>query len=120
MLELKEGNKNAHKFIFKSPNFTTKIGKQLLFIFDFIIYNSSSLKNNNINKNFFPSDFFPKFISSKNNIDNNSKKSEQQKIKSKSTYINLQKDEEEDRELIKLLEGKTEKGKQYFYFIIFL
>jgi hypothetical protein len=35
-------------------------------------------------------------------------------------HINLQKDEEEDRELIKLLEGKTEKGKQYFYFIIFL
>lgn len=65
------------------------------------------------NKNFFPSDFFPKVISSSTiNINDHSKK-DKQKVNSKSTYINLQNEDDEDRELIELLGGK---GKKYIYF----
>lgn len=38
--------------------------------------------------------------------------------KSKSTYVNLQKEEEEDRELLELLEGKR-KNFLLLFFIIF-
>lgn len=43
---------------------------------------------------------------------------EKQKIKSKSTYVNLQKDEDEDRELIALLDGKKSKKINNNFFII--
>ena len=48
---------------------------------------------------FFPSDFFS---ASPQNI----KEIKNEKIKSKSIFINLQKEEEEDRELIELLQEK--------------
>ena len=80
---------------------------------------SISLKKNPHN-NFFPSDFFSPLVSSSNNT--NIKKyrlEEKPKIKSKSIYVNLQKEEEEDRELIELLEGKKDKSKKIFFIIYF-
>ena len=61
----------------------------------------------NINKNdhFFPSDFFDPIVSPTNS--NQNKPIEYINTnKSKSTFVNLQKEEEEDRELLDLLEGK--------------
>ena len=76
---------------------------------------SISLKKNPHN-NFFPSDFFSPLVSSSNNNTNIKKfrLEEKPKIKSKSIYVNLQKEEEEDRELIELLEGKKDKSKKIF------
>jgi len=48
---------------------------------------------------FFPSDFFSA-------LPRNIKEIKNEKIKSKSIFINLQKEEEEDRELIELLQEK--------------
>ena len=48
---------------------------------------------------FFPSDFF-------STLPQNIKEIKNEKIKSKSIFINLQKEEEEDRELIELLQEK--------------
>ena len=80
-----------------------------------IKYNSPSLSINiNQNNHFFPSDFFepisPTNMNSSNQINYNSRN------KSKSTYINLQKEEEEDRELLELLEGKRKNFSYYFLF----
>ena len=82
---------------------------------------SISLKKNPHN-NFFPSDFFSPLVSSSNNNTNIKKfrLEEKPKIKSKSIYVNLQKEEEEDRELIELLEGKKDKSKKIFFIIYFL
>ncbi len=64
----------------------------------------------NKNDHFFPSDFFepisPSIYFNKN---------ENNLSKSKSTYVNLQKEEEEDKELIDLLDGK----RKYLFFNIF-
>ena len=49
-------------------------------------------------------------MNSSNKINYNSRN------KSKSTYINLQKEEEEDRELLELLEGKRKNFSYYFLF----
>jgi len=72
------------------------------------------------NKNFFPSDFFSPMVSSSNNNTNIKKfiLEEKPKIKSKSIYVNLQKEEEEDRELIELLEGKKDKSKKIFFLLL--
>ena len=81
---------------------------------------SISLKKNPHN-NFFPSDFFSPMVSSSYNNTNIKKfrLEEKPKIKSKSIYVNLQKEEEEDRELIELLEGKRDKSKKIFFIIYF-
>jgi hypothetical protein len=50
---------------------------------------------------FFPSDFFEPISPSMHSI-----KNENSLSKSKSIYVNLQKEEEEDKELIDLLDGK--------------
>ena len=72
--------------------------------------------NINQNNHFFPSDFFEpisSYINSKQPNPNDSNKT-------KSTFVNLQKEEEEDRELLELLEGKRKKFVLYFskYFSI--
>jgi hypothetical protein len=41
---------------------------------------------------------------------------EKHKMKPKSTYINIQNEEDEDRELIQLLEGKNAKSKKIIYY----
>ena len=71
-----------------------------------------ALKKNHYD-NFFPSDFFSPMVSNDRNI-KNYKIEEKAKIKSKSIYVNLQKEEDEDRELIKLLEGKKNKRKKIY------
>ena len=74
----------------------------ILYIF-YYKYNSPSLSINiNQNDHFFPSDFFEPISSPTNSKQNNIKFTN----KSKSTYVNLQKEEDEDRELLELLEGK--------------
>lgn len=65
----------------------------------------------NSNSNFFPSDFFSPIVSSSTNNAKNNKFKLEEKPKSKSIYINLRKEEEEDLELIELLEGKKTKSK---------
>ena len=57
-----------------------------------------------IENNFFPSDFFEPI--SPTNMNNSNQINYNSRNKSKSTYVNLQKEEEEDRELLELLEGK--------------
>jgi len=64
----------------------------------------------NLNNNFFPSDFFSPIVSSSTNNAKNNKFKLEEKPKSKSIYINLRKEEEEDLELIELLEGKKSKN----------
>ena len=68
--------------------------------------NSSALSINiNQKDHFFPSDFFDPIYSPSNS--NQSKSINYNNInKTKSTYVNLQKEEEEDKELLDLLEGK--------------
>jgi hypothetical protein len=80
--------------------------KKLLILPIIILFNSPPLSINiNQKDNFFPSDFFepincPSNSSSIKPINYNSGN------KTKSTYVNLQKEEEEDKELLDLLEGK--------------
>lgn len=86
--------------------------KNIIFIF------SSSLSININQKNhFFPSDFFEPICSPTNSNHIKSFKFNNPNG-TKSTYVNLQKEEEEDKELLDLLEGKRKKIK-YIFFIYF-
>ena len=73
-----------------------------------MIYSSSISINISQKDHFFPSDFFEPLYSplNANNhikpINFNSNNSNKSKI----TYVNLQKEEEEDKELLALLDGK--------------
>ena len=73
----------------------------------FISFNSSSLSINiNQKDHFFPSDFFEPIYSPTNSNHIKSINYNNQGNKTKSTYVNLQKEEEEDKELLDLLDGK--------------
>lgn len=68
---------------------------------------------------FFPSDFFEPIYSSTNSkqiklINYNNKNN------TKSTYVNLQIEEEEDKELLDLIDGKCKKKYLLFIYFIFL
>ena len=72
--------------------------------------------NINQNNHFFPSDFFEPISSHINSKQANPNDAN----KTKSTCVNLQKEEEEDRELLELLEGKRKKFILILYIFIIL
>ena len=106
---------NHYLLVFKQLYHLKKKRKKYYFIK--LFYNSSSLPINiKQKKHFFPSDFFEPIYSSKNQkqiklINYNNKNN------SKSTYVNLEIEEEEDKELLDLIDGKCKE--KIFNYIIF-
>ena len=87
----------------------------LYLIFIFTINSSSLSININQKNHFFPSDFFEPICSPTNsnpaksiNFNNSNR--------TRSTFVNLQKEEEEDKVLLDLLEGK----RKIIYYVIFI
>ena len=94
----------------------------LIIITYFIIY---SFFIQNINSKLFPSDFFDPILPEKDEKEaketnnNDSNKNKNNLGGSKSIYVSLQKEYEEDKELIDLLSSSKSK-RNLFYIIIFL